>query len=63
MHGDPMTEVKHTSFRIKPQIRALLEKLCEIEHRDRTNMIEVCIREYARQHGVALHDKDAVAPD
>jgi predicted transcriptional regulator len=58
-----MTEVKHTSFRIKPEIRALLEKLCTVEHRDRTNMIEVCIREYARQRGVALSDEDTAAHD
>jgi hypothetical protein len=49
-----MVPIKHTSFRIKPRIRALLEQLCEIEHRDRTNMLEVAILEYAKQRGIPL---------
>jgi predicted transcriptional regulator len=51
-----MVPIKHTSFRIKPHIRALLERLAEVEHRDRTNMLEVCILAYASQRGIAVPD-------
>jgi hypothetical protein len=57
-----MVPIKHTSFRIKPHIRALLEQLAEIEHRDRTNMLEVCILEYARQRGVSAPNSDDINP-
>src|SRR3954463_7154343 len=50
-----MTHVKHTSLRIKPDIRALADRLCELEHRDLTNMIEIALIEYGRQRGITLY--------
>jgi uncharacterized protein (DUF1778 family) len=55
-----MVPVKQTTLRIKPHIRALIERLAEIEHRDITNMIEVAVLAYAKQHGVSVPGADEV---
>lgn len=47
-------ETKHTSMRIKPHIRALADRICEIEHRDLTNLVENLILERARTLGMEI---------
>jgi hypothetical protein len=49
-----MVQNKATSFRFKPDIRELLERLCELERRDRTNMISIALIEYAKHRGTDL---------
>jgi hypothetical protein len=49
-----MAHVKHTSLRIKPEIRALADRLCELEHRDLTNVIEIALIEYGKARGVTV---------
>lgn len=49
-----MAQVKHTSLRIKPDIRALADRLCEMERRDLTNMIEIALIEYGKARGVTV---------
>jgi hypothetical protein len=41
-------------MRIKPHVRALAEKVCELEHRNLTNLVEAAILEYARARGISL---------
>jgi hypothetical protein len=57
-----MAHVKHTSLRIKPDIRALADRLCELEHRDLTNMIEIALIEYGRQRGVMIQAPTEAPP-
>jgi hypothetical protein len=49
-----MVQSKHTSLRLKANIRALADQLCELEHRDLTNLIEIAIIEYGRHRGITL---------
>jgi hypothetical protein len=57
-----VAEVKHTSMRIKPHVRALAEKVCGLEHRNLTNLVEAAILEYARARGISLDSTGAPAP-
>jgi hypothetical protein len=57
-----VAEVKHTSMRIKPHVRALTEKVCGLEHRNLTNLVEAAILEYARARGISLDSTSAPAP-
>lgn len=41
-------KTKHTSLRIRPPVRLLADALCQIDHRDLTNLIEFAILEYGR---------------
>jgi hypothetical protein len=41
-------------MRIKPHVRALTEKVCGLEHRNLTNLVETAILEYARARGISL---------
>jgi hypothetical protein len=56
-----MADTKHTTLRIKPNVRALAEKVCALEHRNLTNLFEVAVLEYARSRGISL-DQEADAP-
>jgi hypothetical protein len=48
-------------MRIRPHVRALAEKVCGLEHRNLTNLVEAAILEYARARGISL-DLSAGAP-
>jgi hypothetical protein len=41
-------------MRIKPHVRAIAAKICSLEHRNLTNLVEVAILEYARARGISL---------
>lgn len=40
------------SFRIKPHIRELAERLCEVEERTLSNLIHAAILEYGKTRGM-----------
>lgn len=42
------------SFRIKPHIRELAERLCEIEERTLSNLIHAAILEYGKTRGMGV---------
>ncbi len=46
------TKTALMSFRVAPEIRAALEKAAAHERRSLTNMLEVIVLEWARQHAV-----------
>jgi hypothetical protein len=51
-----MAQAKHTSIRLKPNVRALADQLCALEHRDLTNLIEISLISYGRQRGIEVPD-------
>jgi hypothetical protein len=53
-----MVPSKPTSFRFRPDVLALLARLCERERRSATNMVEVALVEYAKQQGVSVLSSD-----
>jgi hypothetical protein len=42
------------SFRIEPGLKAALRLAAEREHRSISNMVEVLIRNYCEQYGIAI---------
>ncbi|CAA9889736.1 conserved hypothetical protein [Candidatus Methylobacter favarea] len=47
------------SLRVDPMIKEGLCRLAEIEHRSFTNMVEVMVREYCKQHNVFLPEEQS----
>jgi len=43
-----------TSFRLDTAIVAALKAAAEKEHRSQANMLEVMVREYCSNHGIAI---------
>ena len=42
------------TFRIDPALKEALRLVVEREHRSLANMVEVLIRDYCSQHGIAI---------
>lgn len=49
------------TLRIDPGVKETLRTAAGQGHRSITNMIEVLIREYCRQHGIPITDQQAVS--
>nr|WP_306303899.1 DUF1778 domain-containing protein [Herbaspirillum sp. B39] len=42
------------NFRVRPEVRELLQAAAKLEHRSMTNMVEVLVLEYCRNHGIEI---------
>lgn len=49
------------TLRIDPGVKETLRTAAGQGHRSITNMVEVLIREYCRQHGILITDQQAVS--
>lgn len=57
------TKTTTLTLRIDPIIKEGLRLLAEHEHRSLTNMVEVMIRDYCQQKGVAIPEQLALFAD
>ncbi|MDD2762228.1 MAG: ribbon-helix-helix protein, CopG family [Methylomonas sp.] len=49
-----ITKTTTLTFRIDPALKEALRLAAEREHRSLANMVEVLIRDYCGQHGIAI---------
>lgn len=54
------TKTTTLTLRVDPAIKEGLRLMADKEHRSMTNMIEVMIREYCRQHDVVVPEQQAL---
>ena len=57
----PRTKISTLNLRINPSVKKAIREAAEREHRSVANMVEVLIRRYCDQAGIAIDelDKDA----
>jgi hypothetical protein len=49
-----ITKTATLTFRIDPRLKEALRTAAQQEHRSIANMVEVLIRDYCEQHGIAI---------
>ena len=54
----PTSKSATLTFRIDPWLKQALREAAEQEHRSIANMVEVLIRDYCDQHGIATKGKE-----
>ena len=57
------TKTATLTFRIDPGLKEALRVAAQQEHRSIANMVEVLIRDYCKQHGIAIANPEEIEND